>query len=1511
MANCKYQLNIDGNILKFDSDKQLSNFIKQNKIGKAKAIKYSTDLSNRQKVIQTAIKGEHSDGAYKNSSGLSIYNYLTKEHDIGNGPELLAPYFDQDKYIKNESAARLKKAEETGEGIGTIKEIEEEIRQELAEDDIMLRNGLSIHSIVLTAIEKGMSSAEVNVKITKFIDSIAAYKKVEYTKEQAAEYHKRVRIATRNFIDFVYTQGTPIVKPNLLHENGTVKDRPDLVVVDTHGTPHIIDLTLSRKQFSDWNSAKKINQDYKLGIFRQLAESIAPTKLSKLIVAPFVIQGMELDNFEFNAKMAEDRTVGNPALDYFGGSISKKLKTLLPSKFTPLHVESDAIDEKSEKLMSAMFPNYVAQSRFEKDKEGHIKHIKKTKVKDEPWILYDTVENKPIKIDKEEDIEKVVDDYMERYDKVKNTEVHKLYGAIQTAIQNDIPYIEFSKGKHKNRINAVLEQYLDGDWEVIDNPIFMNQGLIVFRNTKHNIIDAVSITANDLNAVYNFGLGTTLLGKFRNNHLANKDPKIKSAKTTNIETMRLLAILNNMPELFHGNKLGGLKVLNYMQNQSDYSDLEGNLHNFNQLFNLVTSKDEIDIPNNIEGGQIKVQDKFDYWYDKIMSHMAALNNPKLKGAGGTRVDAVDDKLKWLKTIQDKLVEQYSYLVENPKEGMDFKSKEQYLYFLVTQGIAYYSGFRASFDYGVPQIGVRGADFGHLLQTVAFGEGKEYNNKGEKVVGFMGGSLFRTSDDTGSDYLSEAHSLVTLGHDKIRGAYAKIQSRIIAKTNEYYEKAGRSGMEKVLLGQAEPYHEVFFEKVRDEKGNEKISNSFIYKNPYDMNANLKDYERDYLKFILWETFKFKRKLGPEFADMSVESMEKHGRFKEFTNDTSYLKAPLAKKTDLSKWSTTDTFRQLVGKRWEEMRDSLDPRLITEMQSSEIEDQVNTAYTMYNEFSITDDFRDKMIAEYGTQYFETNLDTMALKMVFSGIRENVMNDILPTINAVMTQMKYHGSMSGKSDEMKKALDSFYDQLKVSVYGVEPIKGEVAEPLKVVKQFQKLASVMYITFRPALMLKELITGTFKNVSYAWTKVYGDDSFTKADLKSAYSKVLFSKAQSPFDFNIVDNLNIHYGIANMDLNTIVHKTKTDRQGMFKFFSDNMYWFNNAPDYVNRMTLFVAKMIHDGCYDAHTIDKNGDFKYDPTKDKRFKKYFEKRKQYKYQFANNDQEYNDQRSLYITMLDDFNAENERLNLALLDEKTDLIPRAYTHKERESIKVFSDMAYGFYDHERSAMWKHTAIGSLFGQFLTYWPAKVKYYFGKESKGVQGKYEQKYTIDENGEKKFIYLKDVLDEDGNLEGTEETYENTGRKAMHFMGSPMEGLMYSLGLVGRDLVMGNFDKTPVERIRRAKLAIHDLVMGMLVLALLRVLFEQFNESGSRDEGYANQALGVTQKAFEKAMQEFDPFTSVFGAFSWEPAVISMMSNVKRDFARLFTGDTNVETFLRNNFKALEVIPEIMEEQR
>lgn len=398
--------------------------------------------------------------------------------------------------------------------------------------------------------------------------------------------------------------------------------------------------------------------------------------------------------------------------------------------------------------------------------------------------------------------------------------------------------------------------------------------------------------------------------------------------------------------------------------------------------------------------------------------------------------------------------------------------------MISEGIAYYSGMTFSFDANVSRFGIRFSDLGHLPQTLAFGEGREYDKNGNRVVGFIQGSYFSTTDSSPSKDRTQIFDYISLGHTKIREAYHKIQGPTVAMTTKYYEECGRTGLEKVLIGNAYKYHRVF---MKESKG--KIDDSFSTKNPYDLSENLKDHERNYLKYILWEMYKFKEHLPEEYKNMDYKAFEKSERFKEIIAKPEYYKIPLMKKLDINKWSslTTEGFWKMVGKRWEDIKDSIDPRNITEIQRQDAEHNVLACDKMYNEFKMGDGMREKLIAEYGVDHFEINLDTILLKFAFASIRENVMDEVLTVVNSAMMALKYHGYQSGNSKELNDALDDMYKQFRISIFGVEPFKGEIEEPLAVVKQVQKLASIAFITMRPVLMLKELITGTFKNVSYA----------------------------------------------------------------------------------------------------------------------------------------------------------------------------------------------------------------------------------------------------------------------------------------------------------------------------------------------------------------------------------------------------------------------------------------------
>ena len=456
------------------------------------------------------------------------------------------------------------------------------------------------------------------------------------------------------------------------------------------------------------------------------------------------------------------------------------------------------------------------------------------------------------------------------------------------------------------------------------------------------------------------------------------------------------------------------------------------------------------------------------------------------------------------------------------------------------------------------------------------------------------------------------------------------------------------------------------------------------------------------------------------------------------------------------------------------------------------------------------------------------------------------------------------------------------------------------------------MVLAFRPAMFIKEILAGTLKNTSYAWSKIYGEDSFDGKHLTEAYEK-LFTRE----DWDLIMEINNLYRVANRDLNQIVDKTKVDRHGL-NFFGNFMYWSNTAPDYINRLALFFAKALKDGSYKAHSLDTEGNLVYDARKDERYSYYLQMRDKYNYQIHKTDTKYNDQRALYLAQIKTFNEEAIFEGDTLLEEK-DLLPQAYTNKEKESIVTFTAMAYGYYDHERTPLIKHGPIGILFGQFMTFWPAKVKYYFAPEgTESKRGHFNHKHTI-VDGKKTYYYLKYSKDEEGNdyveeVPETELTPEDGRMKAIEWVGDPMEGLMTSLGLTARHLFTGNsIDELDPQRLNNAKVMLHDIIVAMLSMLFGLMLFGKVKGinvsakgSGPTKWSEMDQYERLAAKIILNTTNEFDPI-SLLGSIQSTPTFVTALGKLKGDFNNLFTGHTDMETFFRNNFRFLENVPNPM----
>lgn len=1548
MDKCKYYLNLDGVNKVFNSDLELTEFIKEGmntKKGEEMGIKFSksTDgIQNEQDRVIDIIKS----GVDKYSKDyLRGEDFFKEKHIIDGELSLLSPYFDNSNFRENYSQHLVDTDVELRELAKNNPEAAKAKALEIVDKKLDSDHRMYDVSLVVSDNMKNLISGKKQFSLPSILRSVAAYNLNTTDEKAIADYienipkseKEQLKVKFDKWINKInsspnkYISNINLSKATPIGEKSGVYSWLSYASVSPEGVPDIYEIKVTRDPINNWHSAKLQQTDYKLGLNRQLLQNVVSTADSSLFILPVVFptdvnDQIVLKNIYIDDAVDRSRRDSKAQLDE-GGQITYRLRQILPADTIVNQKDSEALDKLNQDVLDLFFPKYNFRTKIrDLNWENTYTKILRGSEKEPTLRIYDALQlkylEKPNTPAGREEFKKVIQDYFTRSDEAKHSKTIDLEKAILAAKGRVSEDRIINFGRDSSELQNIFNKYLDPHWTLITGrPELRNSGVYIFKNTANNTFEVVSITINDLDQVNNLvGSNNTILGKFRTNESVRGDKRILSASNSNIEVMKALAVLNNNPDLVQGYSLNGIKAFNILQGKADFHDIDTDLYNFGLL--ISEAKKYQDIPNNFDGkdAKIKTTEASKQYYDEILQVVAATGNTRLKvdiDALGKIDDFTNDKAKldYMLKLRDLFHNRYKSIdLKDQTKIQDFSKPEEYLNYLISAGITYYSGVKGIFDYDIPQYGMRTGDMTHWLKSVLFGYAPDYDKNGNKIVGLFQGSHFTTPDANKSAYMSKLYELITIASNKIRSDYNKRKSIIVKSTNDYYDSIGRSDLERMLLGNADQYHKVFFETHLGE-----ITNDFKVKNPWDMSANLTDPQRRYLKQFIYN--QYISKYGSDELD-TFDKFEKSGELKQLLDienkDTFdlLLKVPLIKKQSLSKYKslTTKGIRGFIGERWEDMMSELDPRNLTsderdnERQKAGFYQSVNGFRKMFNQFNSqeSEEYRHKLISEHSTDFFEVNLDTIALKYCFETIREKQFNSVLPVIYAGLTTMKYYGWQTGKGPETEKALTDFFDMLKVSVHGVSIIKGkEVEEALNVVKKIQHITSLMTIALRPAMMIKELAAGTIRNISYAWSHIYGKDTFTMEDLTHAYG--LFFKGQD--EFNKIMELNNEYGFANRDLNETVNKTKVDRYGL-NFMSSAMYWCNTFPDYINRLSLFMAKMHKDGTYDAHSINSEGQLVYDPAKDDRYSYYFKHRDRYKMGFdtsKNPDSKYNDQRNKYLYALEDFNAERYTLNETPLTEK-DNIPRAYSSKERANIKTFSDMAHGYYDRDLSPLEKFLPTGIIFGQFMTFWPAKVKYYFGKEgSQAARESRMQKYK-EIDGKKVPLFVKWEVDKDDNLFKSEVTEselapEDARVEATEWRGELNEGLMYSLNQVARDLFTGHLDETDPQRIQQAKLMVHDLILMFSSLALGSILFQDLKKSKTDAEKFGQYERLATKVSY-KTTNEFDPFSSTVGALQATPAFVSTLGNVKKTFTNMMDGKTSLEKFLHGNVAFAELLP-------
>lgn len=1366
--------------------------------------------------------------------------------------------------------------------------------------------GTLLHELISLKI-KG-NNREYYSKLNNFIN-------LEKNSEVIGLYSKEEWIDKINNIvesikkQIIKNHGTPISEIFIVYNNEktiNIKGKIDLVTVDTDGNASIFEIKISKTNYDKWDSAKLITLDYQLALYKQLLGQ--HINVDKLNMYTIPIQMSALGN----PNLVTLSTFRNRGVESSNGLIKGKIDTIV-NTLIPLKIIREYDPTKIEALESKLhqlLPNFKIQTGLENDTEEDIlkKAIERQKRDGGNFKMYneyEVIEGLPKGIIEAETIEKLkelIQPYLAYTQTLKNKNLIKLKSALQTAISNKSA-IKTSKFEIKRDMiaNNLLKEYLNDDWEVIDNIIESEAfGLIILRNKTTGNINIISLSGNQLHAKSN----------------------IQDMMYGDIEYMKTFLFINEFKDILfpYGdvNKLGEIIIFN-PDPKSGQSYYRNNYKKYDEFVKLMINQKfkESDIKlkeNNI----ISIENTAMYNLDATYRYYKGADKDVITEIFQPILDTDLNEMDYEKLleIQRAFYDKYpTYREKSLDPKMSFDDDREVLLAMLQVAIISKGQVAMTGDFQhLSEFSLNASDFRSVIRSLYSDSNHNYDKEGQKITGIFQGLKWTTPDWVQSQDLRNINKIMSTSNQHIGEKMSKASERIGLRTNKYYDDIGYSDLSRSWIGETQSkYKNLWLHK------NNEFSDEFKTKNPYIQDAEnaLLPNEAAYLKNILFEINIYKLNLSDTVVSKldpnKLESLMSNDKIKESLESGEYFAMPLVRREEITRFggsvkanSMQEFWQNDVKAYLQEVNDFIDPRELEKDSLSMYKLHKLGFYEMFDVYARqSQDYKSRVLEKNRANYFEWNLDTIAHRIAFNKIRVNEFNKQLPKINAYLWWIKL---MAGKQGvDISKQLDYVAKQMDLAVFDEPIIDEEFKDMATTVAAVKKFSTAAMLAFRPALMVKELVIGVIKGTTLAATQIYGKDQFTVGDLTKAYTKLMTIDNKFSNDFNLIDRINAYYRFANMDVNSLAKKTQTDRHGVFRGLGRYMYMCNTIPDYYNRLSLFLAKMIHDGSYEAHTL-VNGIFKYDVTKDKRFEYYLQNRDKHKddqgrFIPAKSDLKYNTQRQHYLVLQEQLRAEYD-LNDKDFTE-ADLIDKAYSETERSSFKSFTDMSYGYYDKDTQSQSNNTWWGVTFMQFMQFWPGKMKMWFGKPTNDVNPSPLGKMEQDKSKDGTLLWRKTILNEDGSYD-VEPTEENTGDPMMKWTETPFEGLAYSVFSTVRDGFKLDFKaiKDDKERLGRVAFALNDAVLTLLLLGLLKALFDAYIAENGTD-GLGGQTIAFMNTVNKKVLNEHNVWQSTLGSLSTDPAWMSWGNKLYGDLGSVITGNKTILDAASRNFGALEMFKE------
>lgn len=1306
----------------------------------------------------------------------------------------------------------------------------------------------------------------------------------------------------------------------------------DNIVIDSNGCLHVYNYKLTSTPISEWKAVKLEKYKYQLAFLKQiLAANGYDVRYTELHIIPVRVKyDSNFDNIEdivfYNTNNIEFTIKNN---NYVFQKYDDVAKYFIKSKSNFDKINSQQLEDINSKL-AIFFPDReVKYDGIKKTAEEWIKQNYNSKVQlrirnsNNPQYAYelyfdddfkDPVYVKDPKFPpyKNEELVNKVQEHISSIQGNSDKFIQKILRTVQNS--RTVGYSMFgnqsggSFGYSGQHLGITLNKYFKFEkindkkiyeWDMIEDDILSSAGILMFKNRNTEQIDVIALSSFNLNKQTQFKNRNNIMGSWTPDN--TKMGKLVDYPATfgNIEALKTMIILNEVIPNFQSKdmKFGQIVLLSPSNNgQTKYIEVgKFNRECFQECVKIIKRNNpQFQITNNFS--QVKFIDPLTLVKQQFLN-ITDSNNTLFSESDKQTV--TDLGFENLQSENSKSVK--AEMIRNIMENMQNREGWEYLKSANVRQLIEISKRNYGQESQIATL------YLYLAKALTFYSGmpvydEKYLNKFDKNGFIQSRVPNRTYRGITNMFTSTINNIAS----QVQSTYNPIGSFI----DEFLFKKGYSTTKNNILGNQASYFKNLYRK------NEKGEQIMEFRNPYlnsDEFGVLDSDERTLLKKVLFCLAKIRSEIyGSKITNFNFSRYDDPELLKFIDENKSwYFNVPLMKATSAStlqkgikaqmqEWSRkAKTYLKNGKARYDEFVSG-----VSSEDSYSEEDF--TTLNLRNPFIKGDGVQDEMsrevyLSNHDSDYFEYDLTTIMGHYVTELIKTKELNKTLLTAKAVMLELELLGDTVGDTKGIKQTIELISDHIKANIFNqsiMEPIEQKIVGWLS---PFRTLVSDAFIAGNIISMFRDTFEGVWQNMTRTLNHYQTD--LTASSVTSAYKEVILGALSNITSIHKVDLLCKLYRLSNMDVYKIADSVATSKSGAFNV-ENWMYFTLRAPDFLNRMVLFTARCIQDGCWDAYSVE-NGRLKYDPRKDNRFKAYFNS--------SPNSKEYIEAKTKYFNAIRQYNSENPENQIGY----NDLLPVAYSNQEIENMRNLSNSIYGAYDQSMRARYERMALGWAFGTFSTWMNGIVANYMTKPGIYYDGDLEIEQDVDDSGNKLWITEDgteaiELVNENGDVtyisstSGQQLTKNDNWCKAMKHVPRVVQGVYYTLRQTISAMKNKNFNEEiwmdPMNHANLMKF-LTDLIIWLIFFSLFKFALDPAYKEYKLKDMKKNTALtnAIAEVLYKSTGRSYDGFGGMLNVIQYlgentNPPVYSLPIKIVTDLSKVCFGDKTVLQMLHSD---------------